>query len=84
MNDVSVDGFGPASRQSTLSLEECKYILKGMANFHGISFAFKNQNETKFYQIIAELKETYFSEEYYDWMKTFHVIIIFTHNKQLN
>lgn len=74
MNDVTVHGFGPVSRGSTCTVEEFQLILTAMARFHGISFAFKNQHEAKFNKIAGELRETYFSEKFYEsWYKRFHV-----------
>ncbi|XP_015119601.1 uncharacterized protein LOC107042883 [Diachasma alloeum] len=76
LEDVSVYGFGPASRQSTLSLEECQIILKAMARFHGVSFAHKDQYEKEFHKIADQLEETYFSEKWKDWYERFQGLIV--------
>ncbi|XP_063988978.1 uncharacterized protein LOC135168572 [Diachasmimorpha longicaudata] len=76
LEDVSVYGFGPASRQSTLCLEECQMILKAMARFHGVSFALKDQCEKLFYKITEQLEETYFSEKWRDWYQRFQELIV--------
>ncbi|KAG8362511.1 uncharacterized LOC105273030 [Fopius arisanus] len=76
LEDVSVYGFGPAARQSTLSLEECKVILKAMARFHGVSFAHKDQHEKEFYKVAGQLEETYFSEKWTDWYAKFQALIV--------
>ncbi|KAK0169081.1 hypothetical protein PV327_002827 [Microctonus hyperodae] len=76
LEDVSVYGFGAASRQNTLSLDECKSILRGMGRFHGISFAHKDQHETEFYNVADQLIETYYSENHRNWYKKFHALIL--------
>ncbi|KAK0076663.1 hypothetical protein PV325_005040 [Microctonus aethiopoides] len=76
LEDVSVYGFGVASRQNTLSLAECKSILTGMGRFHGISFAHKDQHEKEFYNVADQLIETYFSENHRNWYKNFHALIL--------
>ncbi|KAG8041085.1 hypothetical protein G9C98_002073 [Cotesia typhae] len=74
--DVTVRGFGPASRQSTLSIEEFELILKAMARFHGVSFACKANDSKKFSDVSNQLIETYFSDNHWDWYKTFHGVAI--------
>ncbi|KAG6558463.1 EcKinase 4 [Microplitis demolitor] len=76
LEDVTVRNFGPASRKSTLSIEEFKLILKAMARFHGVSFACKADDEKKFYDVADLLKETYFSDDHWDWYKTFQKVAI--------
>lgn len=77
LNDVSPQGFGPAARQSTLTLDQIRTIIEAMARFHGISFAYKDQHEEHFKKISSKIFETYFSHELYDnWYKRFHVSIM--------
>ncbi|CAD6215701.1 GSCOCG00000512001-RA-CDS [Cotesia congregata] len=76
LEDVTTRGFGPASRQSTLSIEEFELILKAMARFHGVSFACKANDSKKFSDVSNQLIETYFSDNHWDWYKTFHGVAI--------
>ena len=74
LQDVSPFGFGPAARQNFLTLSECQYILKAFAQFHGISFAYKDQNSEDFKTTVSKLSETYFTNDLYEnWYKRFHV-----------
>lgn len=72
LEDVSCLGFGPVSRQNCLDFHQCSMILKSMARFHGISFAFKDQHKEKFAQLADHTHETYMSYEHWDWYKRFH------------
>lgn len=72
LEDVSPLGFKPASRQSCLNLTECTVILKTLAKFHAISFAYRDQQKEEFTEIIHNLEETYFCT-HWDWYKRFHV-----------
>ncbi|XP_034940345.1 uncharacterized protein [Chelonus insularis] len=76
LEDAGVHGFQCPSRQNSLSLDDCKVILKAMAHFHGVSFAYKFQNKEKFDDAAGQLKETYFSEDHWNWYKKFYNLIM--------
>lgn len=73
MEDVTVLGYKPIARQNCVDLDQCMMILKSMAKLHGISFAYKDQEQTKFQAIAESLHETYFSTQHWNWYKRFHV-----------
>ncbi|KAJ8664999.1 hypothetical protein QAD02_006661 [Eretmocerus hayati] len=77
LKDVCPLGFGPASRQSCLTLDQCRFMLEAMARFHGISFAYKDQFKEDFEARASKLNETYFTTEIYEtWYKNFHNILL--------
>ena len=73
LQDVSVHGYGPVSRLNCLDLEQMNLLLKAMADFHAISFAYKDQNTDKFQQLADKLVETYFGEEFWYCYKNYRV-----------
>lgn len=73
LQDVSVQGYGPVARLNTLNLNELNVLLRAMANFHAVSFAYKDQNAKGFQNLADKLIETYFHQERWDWYKNFHV-----------
>lgn len=77
LQDVREFGYGPVARLSTLTLEEMKFLIRGIANFHAVSFAFKDQNKEKFGKLAKKLVETYFCEKLWDWYRNFHVMLTF-------
>lgn len=72
LEDVSPLGFGPASRQSCIDWLECTMILKTLAKFHAISFAYKDQKKEEFVKLASYLKETYFGDHNWKWYEKFH------------
>jgi len=64
-------GFKTASQQDCLNWPECMAILKTLAKFHAISFAYKDQRKEEFAKIANFLKETFF--DYWEWYKNYHV-----------
>ncbi|KAL0107258.1 hypothetical protein PUN28_015653 [Cardiocondyla obscurior] len=72
LEDVSPLGFGPASRQSCIDWAECTVILKTLAKFHAISFAYRDQKKDEFAEIASHLKETYFGANHWGWYERFH------------
>lgn len=72
LEDVSVIGFGPVSRLSGTSSDQCYMMLKAMAKFHAISFAYKDQKKAEFSQMQENLIETYFCNKHWGWYKNFH------------
>lgn len=73
LEDASCLGFRTASRQNCLDWTECTAILKTLAKFHAISFAYKDQKKEEFIKITDSLKETFFGSNHWDWYKSYHV-----------
>ncbi|OAD59667.1 hypothetical protein WN48_08775 [Eufriesea mexicana] len=76
LQDVTVLGYKPIARQNCLTEDQCIMILKAIAKFHAISFAFKNQKKEKFMEIVTYLNETYFSIKHWQWYKRFFETIV--------
>ncbi|EFN66536.1 hypothetical protein EAG_11030 [Camponotus floridanus] len=72
LEDVSCLGFRGASRQNCLDWTECIAILKTLAKFHAISFAYKDQKKEEFIKITDSLEETFFGSNHWDWYKNYH------------
>lgn len=73
LENVSPLGFGPASRQNCMDWAECTVILKTLAKFHAISFAYRDQKKEEFIKLASNLNETYFDNHIWNWYKRFHV-----------
>lgn len=67
LEDVCLLGYEPISRQNCINEDECKIILRTVAKFHAISFAYKDQRGEEFLKIVENLHETYFSKEHWNW-----------------
>ncbi|XP_029169220.1 uncharacterized protein LOC114939165 [Nylanderia fulva] len=72
LEDVSCLGFSTASRQNCLDWAECTAILKTLAKFHAISFAYKDQRKEEFIEITDSLKETFYGSNHWNWYKNWH------------
>ncbi|KAM0736764.1 hypothetical protein ACS0PU_006413 [Formica fusca] len=72
LEDASCLGFSTASRHNCLDWTECTAILKTLAKFHAISFAYKDQKKEEFIKIADSLKETFFGSNHWDWYKNYH------------
>ncbi|KMQ87313.1 hypothetical protein RF55_13434 [Lasius niger] len=72
LENVSPLGFGPASRQNCMDWAECTVILKTLAKFHAISFAYRDQKKEEFIKLASNLNETYFDNHIWNWYKRFH------------
>lgn len=73
LEDASCLGFRAASRQNCIDWTECIAILKTLAKFHAISFAYKDQKKEEFIKIADSLEETFFGSNHWDWYKNYHV-----------
>lgn len=73
LEDASSLGFHIISRYNCLDLAECTAVLKTLAKFHAISFAYKDQRKEEFTEMTDSLKETFFGPEHWDWYKGYHV-----------
>ncbi|KAK9298052.1 hypothetical protein QLX08_008407 [Tetragonisca angustula] len=76
LENVTFLGYGPIGRQTSLNEAQFKIILEGLARFHAISFAFKDQKPDKFKEIVGYLHETYYSDKHWNWYKRFHEKIV--------
>ncbi|XP_076286022.1 uncharacterized protein LOC143211853 [Lasioglossum baleicum] len=76
LEDVSPLGYKPVCRQNCINLDQCIMILIAIARFHAISFAYKDQKKEKFNELVDNLKETYVSDEQWNWYKRFHKRIV--------
>lgn len=76
MEDVTLLGYKPMCRQNCLNEDECIMILKTIAKFHAISFAYKDQKKEEFMKFMENLDETYFSDIHWNWYKRFHKKIV--------
>ncbi|XP_020296148.1 uncharacterized protein LOC109861064 isoform X2 [Pseudomyrmex gracilis] len=72
LEDVSPLGYGPASRQNCINFAECTTILKTLAKFHSISFAYRDQKKEEFEQIANCVEETYYCASNWDWHEKFY------------
>ncbi|OXU17970.1 hypothetical protein TSAR_008842 [Trichomalopsis sarcophagae] len=66
LQDVTDLGFSPISRHACLNYEECKYIIEAIAQFHAISFAYKNEHREEFERIASLLNETFYREDIFE------------------
>lgn len=74
LEDIRTRGYGHIARQDPWKLENIKVILKTLAQFHAISFAFKDQCPEVFSQIPKILKESYYgSEKHWAWYGEYYV-----------
>ncbi|XP_020296161.1 uncharacterized protein LOC109861068 [Pseudomyrmex gracilis] len=76
LEDVSPLGYGPPSRQNCINFAECSTILKTLAKFHSISFAYRDQKKEEYEQIINCLKETYYSPSHWSWYEKFYTNLV--------
>ncbi|EFN66534.1 hypothetical protein EAG_11028 [Camponotus floridanus] len=72
LEDVSFLGFGPASRQNCMDWSECTVMLKALARFHAISFAYRDQKKEEFIKLASNLNELYFDNHTWNWYQRFH------------
>ncbi|XP_043288986.1 uncharacterized protein [Venturia canescens] len=75
MEDVTVYGFGPINRQSCLNMKEMNVLLKAMAKFHAISFAYKDQFKDQFEDLVDKLQETFFGK-HWNWYQNLRTRLI--------
>ncbi|GBP54757.1 hypothetical protein EVAR_90041_1 [Eumeta japonica] len=75
LEDVSIYDFGSATRQVGIDLMHCKYILKTFAKFHALSFAMRDQDSEKFWEIKMKIFETYYHERLWGWYRKFWKVL---------
>ncbi|XP_061705532.1 uncharacterized protein LOC133516559 [Cydia pomonella] len=66
LQDVRTEGF---KINEIIDIEHGKLILKTLARFHALSFAFKTENPVKYKTITKEITETYYDERFWSWYK---------------
>lgn len=71
LEDASLEGFGSPVRQDGIDLEHCKLSFKGLAQFHALSFAMKDQDPAGFDEISNIVFETYYDDRLWDWYLRF-------------
>ncbi|XP_066601530.1 uncharacterized protein [Prorops nasuta] len=76
LEDVSFSGFGPLTRQNTITYDQCLIILRSMAKFHSISIAYHDQHKESYEDLVYSLIETYFKEERWEWYKRQHTNLV--------
>lgn len=74
LQDVSLLGYKGIDKSNTVNYEQCKHVMKSLARFHSVSFAFKNENKAEYDRLATQLKETFYTPHIYEtWYKRFHV-----------
>ncbi|XP_020292443.1 uncharacterized protein LOC109859025 isoform X2 [Pseudomyrmex gracilis] len=76
LEDVSPLGYGPASRQNCIDFAECTTILKTLANFHSISFAYRDQKEEEFQQMADCMEEIYIFPSNWSWHEKLYTNLV--------
>lgn len=71
LEDASLEGFGSAVRQDGIDLEHCKLSFKGLAQYHALSFAMKDQDPQGFKEVSEAIFETYYDDRLWDWYERF-------------
>ena len=60
MEDMKSFGYMMLDKRQPLDMPHIRLVLKEMGRFHGLSFAFKDQNPQKFADLKSSIKETVF------------------------
>ncbi|XP_017885864.1 uncharacterized protein LOC108628456 [Ceratina calcarata] len=76
LEDVSLLGYKSVPRQANLDYNQFLILVKGLARFQAISFAFKDQHKQKFEEIVESLRETYYSPAHWNWYRRFNEMIL--------
>ncbi|KZC04967.1 PREDICTED: uncharacterized protein LOC107193292 [Dufourea novaeangliae] len=76
LEDVTPLGYRPICRQNCINANQCAMILRTVARFHAISFAYKDQKTEDFKEISENVNETYLSDDHWNWYKRFHQRVI--------
>ncbi|XP_020298765.1 uncharacterized protein LOC109863003 [Pseudomyrmex gracilis] len=67
LEDASLLGYKQASRQNCIDFVECTTLLKTLANFHSISFAYRDQKEEEFQQMADCMEENFYVPSNWSW-----------------
>ncbi|XP_020296153.1 uncharacterized protein LOC109861065 [Pseudomyrmex gracilis] len=76
LEDVSPLGYKQASRQNCINFADCTTILKTLANFHSVSFAYRDQKKEEFEQIADCVEEVYYFPSNWSWHEKFYTNLI--------
>ncbi|XP_044729465.1 uncharacterized protein LOC123292816 [Chrysoperla carnea] len=81
LEDVTPFDYKLLERNYCLDIDHCMLIIKLFADFHSVSFAFKNQHPKEYNDMVANLKENYFSDRLRPWYRKFlkKVWAVWTH-----
>jgi hypothetical protein len=60
MQDMKESGYKMLDRRQSLDMSHIRLVLKEMGRFHGLSFAFKDQNPQTFADLKSAINETVF------------------------
>jgi len=60
MEDMKVRGYKMLDKRESLDMPHIRLVLKEMGRFHGLSFAFKDQNPQTFADMKSSINETVF------------------------
>ena len=61
MEDMKERGYMMLDKRQSLDMPHIRLVLKEMGRFHGLSFAFKDQNPQKFADLQSSVNETVFT-----------------------
>jgi thiamine kinase-like enzyme len=61
MEDMKARGYMMLDKRESLDMPHIRLVLKEMGRFHGLSFAFKDQNPQKFADLKSSINETVFT-----------------------
>ncbi|XP_044729401.1 uncharacterized protein LOC123292752 [Chrysoperla carnea] len=67
LEDLTPQGYGAAKRQTGLDFDHCLLIIRLLARFHSLSFAYKDQHPELFHEMVSNFEETYFREGLRSW-----------------
>lgn len=72
LEDASLESYvGFAVRQEGIDLGHCEVTVKTLAQYHALSFAFRDQCPDRFSEISGQIFETYYAERLTDWYSRF-------------
>ncbi|KAJ0171988.1 hypothetical protein K1T71_012751 [Dendrolimus kikuchii] len=71
LEDAALEDFSAAVRQDGIDLDHCKLSFKGLAQYHALSFAMKDQDLEGFKEISNAIFETYYDDRLWDWYGRF-------------
>ncbi|XP_044728831.1 uncharacterized protein LOC123292301 [Chrysoperla carnea] len=71
LQDLSIENFKTLGREFRNNLEHSLLVIRMLASFHALSFAFKDQHPDEYKNITIHLKETFFGEQYRNWYNNY-------------
>ncbi|XP_034940347.1 uncharacterized protein [Chelonus insularis] len=70
LEDARELGYGHIPRHDIWTPEDIQIILRCLARFHAVSFAYKDQYPSEFDEVVKNLSETYYDERNWSWYET--------------